>query len=195
MLLNKRITYRKLSDAELISFYKKKNDSLIIGELYNRYSHLVMGAAMKYIKNKHDAEDITMVVFEKLPSSILKSNIKNFKSWLYTVTKNEVFQLFRKKGIQSTELKPESENYRLNEENSLDKAHAKEKQLLQLEGLVETLKENQKKCILLFYIECKSYQEISILLKMEVNAIKSAIQNGKRNLKIKLENCEEFRSI
>ncbi len=195
MLLNKRKTYRKLSDTELISFYKKKNDSLIIGELYNRYGHLVMGAAMKYMKNKHDSEDITMVVFEKLPSRILKSDIKNFKSWLYTVTKNEVFQLFRKKGIQSTELKPESENYRLNEEDSLDKVHAKEKQLLQLEELVGTLKENQKKCILLFYIECKSYQEIATLLEMEINAIKSAIQNGKRNLKIKLENCEEFKSI
>lgn len=195
MLLNKRKTYRKLSDAELISFYKKKSDPLVIGELYNRYGHLVMGAAMKYMKNKHDAEDITMLVFEKLSTRILKSEIQNFKSWLYTVTKNEVFQLFRKKGIQSTELKPESENYRLNEEDSLNEAIAKEKQLLQLEEFVETLKENQKKCILLFYIERKSYQEIAALLKMEVNAIKSAIQNGKRNLKIKLENCEEFKSI
>jgi len=195
MLLNKRKTYRKLPDEELILLFKQHENSAIIGELYNRYAHLVLGASMKYTKNKHDAEDITMIVFEKLSSRIIKSDIKNFKSWLYTVTKNEVFQLFRKKGIKSTELTPESENYRIEHDNSLDKLLIKEDQLNLLEDSIESLKENQKKCILLFYIERKSYQEISKLLSLEINAIKSAIQNGKRNLKLKLENCEEFRSI
>ena len=96
MLLNKRKTYRNLSDEELILSFKQKNHSLIIGELYNRYAHLVFGVAMKYLKNKHDAEDITMIICEKLPQRISKSNIQKFKPWLYTVTKNEVFQLFRK---------------------------------------------------------------------------------------------------
>lgn len=195
MLLNKRKTYKKLTDDELIHTYKKNKSSLIIGELYNRYAHLVLGAAMKYTKNKHNAEDVTMTVFEKLPIKLEKSEITHFKSWLYVVTKNEVFQLFRRKGIDSTELTPESENLRLQQGSTIEMVELKDAQLNQLEKQVETLKENQKKCILLFYIERKSYFEISTLLGLEINAIKSAIQNGKRNLKIKLENCEEFRSL
>lgn len=190
MLVNKRKTYKKLSDEELIISYKEKSHSLIIAELYNRYAHLVFGVAMKYIKNKHDAEDITMIIFEKLPERICRSNIKKFKPWLYTVTKNEVFQSFRKKGIQQSELSAEPEN-----EDTLEAVHIKDEQLNLLEELVETLKSDQKQCITLFYLERKSYQEISDILHLEINKIKSAIQNGKRNLKIKLESCEEFKSI
>ena len=190
MLLNKRKTYRKLSDEELILSFKLKNDSLIIGELYNRYAHLVFGASMKYLKNTHDAEDITMIIFEKLPQRISKSNIQKFKPWLYTVTKNEVFQLFRKKGIKQSELSMEPEA-----KNTLEEVKLKDEQLDKLESLVETLKSDQRECIRLFYLERKSYQEISKILQMEIKKIKSAIQNGKRNLKIKLESCEEFKSI
>ena len=193
MILNKRKIYQNLSDEELILQYKKKEKPAIIGELYNRYAHLVLGTAMKYAKNKHDAEDITMVVFEKLPDRLIKSNIHYFKSWLYTVTKNEVYQVFRKKGVKSTELTSETENYRIEEEQSIELAFLKEEQLNQLELLLETLKEDQKKCLLLFYIERKSYQEISSILQIEIKTIKSAIQNGKRNLKIKLQHCEEFK--
>ena len=190
MLLNKRKTYRSFTDEELIATFKKSNRSDIIGELYTRYAHLVLGAAMKYLKNKVEAEDITMVIFEKLPKRLINSDIKLFKGWLYTVTRNEVYMFFRKKGINQVELKEETF---VKEELDLD---------LELEGKlnvlideVEQLKDPQKSCILLFYIERKSYLEISALLKLEVKKIKSAIQNGKRNLKIKLENCEEFRSI
>lgn len=195
MLLNKRKTYQKLTDENLILSYKEKESSLIIGELYNRYAHLVFGVSMKYLKNKHDAEDITMIVFEKLASRITKSEIKNFKSWLYTVTKNEVFMLFRKKGISKTELTNESENHHSKNEEALNAVIIKDQQLNQLESFVETLNQDQKDCIQLFYIERKSYQEISKILNMEIKKIKSAIQNGKRNLKIKLESCEEFKSI
>lgn len=190
MLLNRRKTYQKLSDEQLIIIYKRKNHTLIIGELYNRYAHLVFGVAMKYLKNKHDAEDITMIVFEKLPLRISKSNIHKFKPWMYTVTKNEIFQLFRKKGIKQTELIAEPE-----ENNTLEEVKLKDEQLNKLESLIKTLKKEQQQCITLFYIERKSYQEIAETMQLEIKQIKSAIQNGKRNLKIKLENSEEFKSI
>ena len=90
---------------------------------------------MKYLKNKHDAEDITMIVFEKLPLRISKSNIHKFKPWMYTVTKNEIFQLFRKKGIKQTELIAEPE-----ENNTLEEVKLKDEQLNKLESLIQTLK-------------------------------------------------------
>lgn len=190
MLFNKRKTYRKLSDEDLISIYKDKPTSLIIGEIYERYAHLVMGVSMKYLKNKFDAEDLTMVLFEKLPLKIEKNEIKTFKSWLFMVTKNECLMLLRKKGNRSSEIIKELESIDL-----LEEKQAKEVQLELLEDAIEILKEEQKECIKLFYIECKSYQEISIFLKRDIKKVKSAIQNGKRNLRINLEGRNEFKSI
>lgn len=190
MLFNKRKTYRKLSDEDLISIYKDKPTSLIIGEIYERYAHLVMGVSMKYLKNKFDAEDLTMVLFEKLPQKIKKNEIKTFKSWLFMVTKNECLMLLRKKGNRSSEIIKELESIDL-----LEEKQAKEVQLELLEDAIEILKEEQKECIKLFYIECKSYQEISIFLKRDIKKVKSAIQNGKRNLRINLEGRNEFKSI
>lgn len=189
-MLSKKRKYRGMSDEELILHHKEKESNLILGELYSRYSPLVLGVALKYASNKHDAEDLSMIVFEKLSGRILKSEIKNFKSWLYVVTKNEVFMFLRKKKIflNDNEIQIEDQ-YELND------IHIKESKLNLLEKMVHTLKDDQQKCIDLFYIHQKSYNEISTLLSMDIKKIKSAIQNGKRNLKIKLEQSEEFKSI
>ena len=189
MLFRFRKTYQSLSDAELVKMYKDKSSSAIIGELYTRYGHLVMGTSMKYLKNKANAEDLTMQVFEQLPKKISSHNIQRFKSWLYMVTKNECLMLLRKKGHLTTEIMKELES-----SNELHLKEEKEVQLNLLEQAITKLKDEQRHCIELFYLEQKSYQEIVFELKMDLKKVKSAIQNGKRNLKINLETKNEFKS-
>ncbi|MDG1657846.1 MAG: sigma-70 family RNA polymerase sigma factor [Crocinitomicaceae bacterium] len=169
--------------------YKDKSSSAIIGELYTRYGHLVMGTSMKYLKNKANAEDLTMQVFEQLPKKISSHNIQRFKSWLYMVTKNECLMLLLKKGHLTTEIMKELES-----SNELHLKEEKEVQLNLLEQAITKLKDEQRQCIELFYLEQKSYQEIVSELKMDIKKVKSAIQNGKRNLKINLETKNEFKS-
>ena len=70
----------------------------------------------------------------------------------------------------------------------LNKAEEKEKHFVALENAINELKDEQKKCIDLFYLKEKSYVEISEITGFAINEVKSYIQNGKRNLKIKLEN-------
>ena len=189
MLFRFRKTYQSLSDAELVKMYKDKSSSAIIGELYTRYGHLVMGTSMKYLKNKANAEDLTMQVFEQLPKKISSHNIQRFKSWLYMVTKNECLMLLRKKRHLTTEIMKELES-----SNELHLKEEKEVQLNLLEQAITKLKDEQRQCIELFYLEQKSYQEIVFELKMDLKKVKSAIQNGKRNLKINLETKNEFKS-
>jgi RNA polymerase sigma-70 factor (ECF subfamily) len=56
-----------------------------------------------------------------------------------------------------------------------------------LEDCIERLKEEQKKCIRQFYFDNRCYNEISADLDMDVKKVKSYLQNGKRNLKLCLE--------
>jgi len=97
MQLFRRAKYDTKTDKELIVLYKKGMDNEIVGILYKRYGHMVMGTSMKYLKNKFDSEDLCMQIFEKLPSKIISNEIDNFGGWLYQVTRNECLMKIRKK--------------------------------------------------------------------------------------------------
>lgn len=62
----------------------------------------------------------------------------------------------------------------------------KEKQITNLENAINLLSNEQKICIELFYLQNKSYQQIESITGYTNNEVKSHIQNGKRNLKLKL---------
>jgi RNA polymerase sigma-70 factor (ECF subfamily) len=55
--------------------------------------------------------------------------------------------------------------------------------LEQLEMAMKILGEEQKQCIELFYLQEKSYKEVTEITGFSMNQVKSFIQNGKRNLK------------
>jgi RNA polymerase sigma-70 factor (ECF subfamily) len=67
-----------------------------------------------------------------------------------------------------------------------DKAE-KEEKLVAVENAILNLKDKQRECIELFYLKNKSYIEIATQTGYTENEVKSYIQNGKRNLKIILE--------
>jgi RNA polymerase sigma factor (sigma-70 family) len=66
-------------------------------------------------------------------------------------------------------------------------ANKREQDYVALEKALAGLNEEQRKCVELFYIQDKSYNEIVEITGYSLNNVKSFIQNGKRNLKIKLE--------
>jgi RNA polymerase sigma factor (sigma-70 family) len=180
--------YKEYTDTELINNFLEKKDNLFIGILYERYGHLVLGLCIKYLKNKDEAQDAVIQIFTQLLTDLLKHKVQYFKSWLYTYSKNFCLMELRKR--QST-LKKElelKENLHLIMDFS-DPAHLneKEKQITHLELAIGELNEGQKICIQLFYLQNKSYDEVSAKTGYSNNEVKSFIQNGKRNLKLKLE--------
>jgi RNA polymerase sigma factor (sigma-70 family) len=79
----------------------------------------------------------------------------------------------------------------LQEEESNEDPQETEKLIAHLGEAIQTLKQEQKICVELFYLKKRSYQEISDQLGIDLKQVKSAIQNGKRNLKLKLEAIHE----
>lgn len=181
-----RKNIQSYTDLELIVLVRKNNQNAI-GELFRRYAALVMGLSLKYLKNQNLAEDMLMEIFEKLPKRIQKHEIQNFKSWLFSLTRNECLMELRKKKIISRDIEKEL-LYQpdVSEEVHLEKVQL-ENQLTELEQAIKTLKEDQKDALTHFYLEQKSYTEVSAVMGITLNAVKSLIQNGKRNLKLKLE--------
>jgi RNA polymerase sigma factor (sigma-70 family) len=182
MMFFNRNSYKSLSDEEIIVLYLTNKESKIIDEFYKRYCHLVFGVCLKYLKQKENAEDTTLEIFNQLGNKIEKHSIQNFKSWLFTITKNTCLMQLRKKNPQFIEIDnaPVSEDY----DDSLRSKEINELKLNLLEEALIELNSDQHYCIRAFYLEKKSYDEIVKDSNYSLNEVKSFIQNGKRNLKI-----------
>lgn len=181
--INRR-KYLQLPDKELIDLYLQEECAYTLPILYERYGHLVMGSCLKYLRQQQDAEDVTMKIFGELEAKLRKHEIVYFKSWLYQVTRNECLQFLRKKRpADSVSMDQLSQPFAFPDEDS----HDPEADLQLLEKAITHLRDEQKRCIELFYLEQFSYTEISEQLSIPLNSVKSAIQNGKRNLKIWME--------
>lgn len=180
-----------LTDEELIGFYRQSGDREIIGELFKRYSPLVLGVCYKYLVCRDDARDTAMGVFESLFASLKKYEVHNFKPWLVTVTKSHCAQALRAKKKEWATISHEEnllvdvmENGRFSHLNNEDDP---EEMFRKLHRAVGSLSPKQQQCILLFYFDDQSYQQVSELTGFTLNEVKSHIQNGKRNLRIELE--------
>lgn len=182
-----RKKYSEISDdSELASLYRKTGDLALLGELYEKYMPLVYGVCMKYLKSEEQAKDAVMQIFEQLISKLRVHEVSNFKSWLYSLTRN--YCLMELRSSQKHEF-INLEDYGVEKEVFLhpEDASADEQQLRKMEKCMEQLPEEQRVSIDLFYMQQKCYKEIAELTGYDMKKVKSYIQNGKRNLKICME--------
>ena len=179
------------SDEWYIARFRKKGDLEDLGKLYERYMHLVYGVCIKYLKDREAARDAVMHIFEKLIIEIPKRQIENFKPWLHVLTKNHCLMQLRAGKAKTSQKEKMLADTGFFMENSYelhpDNEQALERDLAVMKKCIELLKQQQKECVKLFYLEEKSYREISGELDIELKKVKSLIQNGKRNLKICIE--------
>ncbi len=181
-------------DQELIQLYLETNDTKHIGDLFERYAHLVYGITLNYFDHEDDRREAVMQVFEKLYEALKQFEISNFKCWLYSVAKNHCLMLVKKNNTVSfneqLELKKIQEDFMEFEEPfSLNNTSGS---LLEhkLPEALNNLSDDQRVCVELFYLQEKSYKEIAEITSFSLNQVKSFIQNGKRNLKMMLENVK-----
>jgi RNA polymerase sigma-70 factor (ECF subfamily) len=188
-LIFNRKNITQLPDEDIIQRYHESGNNAMVGELYNRYARLVFGVGLKYLKNKEESKDVMFSVFEKLLVDLKKYDIKNFKAWLYTYTKNECLMQLRKQKIKTID--PDIYDVPVKATDDEGETEELEVSLASLEAQIEGLVEEQKICIKKFYIENKSYNEIAEETGLTFNQIKSFIQNGKRNLKMRLTGIKD----
>ncbi len=197
LISGSRNTYDQLSDAELVTLYREKPDLEILGDLYKRYMYLVYGLCMKYLKNREDSQDAVMQIFEVIMHDIPRFEIRNFKSWLYGVSRN--FCLMRLRKEQTDRKRQDNISQEIFMESTMnlhpiDEPNNEDLQAL-LQTCLEQLKQEQRQCVELFYYKQRCYKEIADELEFDENKVKSCIQNGKRNLKICIESKAELKNV
>jgi RNA polymerase sigma factor (sigma-70 family) len=179
--------YQQMSDQELLEKFHADHDNEWLGILLQRYTLLLLGVCMKYLKNEEEAKDSVQQVFLKVIQELHKYRVDYFKSWLYMVAKNYCLMRIREKqGKITTEI---NDRLAAKEQDETDRQELLQNDLT-LDLMAASLKElnpEQQQCVTLFYLNKKSYQEISETTGFSMLQVKSYIQNGKRNLKILIE--------
>lgn len=177
------------TDQELLANFYRSHDNKWLGILFQRYTLLLFGVCMKYLKNEEEAKDAVQQVFMKALTELEKYKVDYFKSWIYMVAKNHCLMKLRgHPGKHTAELSDKMINVLSEEENELKWTHLEKEYTLEtLSASLQELNEEQKSCVILFYLEKKSYQEIAGQTGFSLMQVKSYIQNGKRNLKLLLE--------
>ena len=171
------------SDEALLAAYRRTGQSDYLGTLLQRYTLLMLGVCLKYLKDKEAARDAVQQVFLKVITHLPAGEIQNFKGWLYVLTRNHCLQLLRDKKHYAGD---EVLDALMAPEAGHTLALEKELTLQQLEAALQELAEPQQTCIRAFYLNQKSYQEIMEETGYSFAQVKSYIQNGKRNLRLSL---------
>jgi RNA polymerase sigma factor (sigma-70 family) len=178
--------HAEMDDQELLQRYKLTGEAEWAGVLYARYTSLVYGVCLKYLKDREASRDAVMQLFEKLLQTWRDHEVANIKSWLYVTARNFcLMQLRSQKGRHFEELSPTL--METDPALHLEDADELESNLGKLEKCIGELVNEQKTCVQLFFIEQKCYQDIARATGFDMNKVKSYIQNGKRNLKICME--------
>ena len=178
--------HKHISDQELLERFYADRDNQWLGILLERYTLLLLGVCMKYLKNEELARDSVQQIFLKAITELQKYRVEYFKSWIYMVAKNHcLMQLRDKSGKNTIEVKDSiaAEVDETDKESLLSNERT-------YEYMGEALKElnaDQQLCVTLFYMEKKSYQQIAEQTGYSMMQVKSHIQNGKRNMRILIE--------
>src|SRR6476619_8489897 len=77
-----------IDDKELLQRFQQDGNNEWLGILLQRYTMLLFGVCMKYLKNEEDAKDSVQQIFLKVINELQKYKVEYFKSWIYMVAKN-----------------------------------------------------------------------------------------------------------
>ncbi len=171
-----------MSEHQLILQYKETKNQRYLGQLYDPYMTLIYGTCLKYLKSTALAEDAVMDIYESLISKVLKYDIDNFRSWIYRISVNHCLEIIRKDKRHHSK-KSDAELMYTKQIFHPDDVQ-KEKDISIMEACIDTLQVRQKECIQQFYLHKKSYKDIADILSLSYQEVRSAIQNGRRQIKL-----------
>lgn len=182
-------TDEPVPEARRLAAYRRYGNVADLGALYEPYMDLVFSVCFKYLQDEQESKDAVMQVFEKLITDLKQHEVINFRSWLHSVARNYCLMKLRASRITvGYELAGEQEGELQIEVNTDDDAFALDAQLGALDECLQKLANEQRVSIELFYLQNKCYRDIAGETGFEMGKVKSYIQNGKRKLKICIEN-------
>jgi RNA polymerase sigma factor (sigma-70 family) len=178
-----------LTDADLVAAYQATGDLQTLSDLYERHIDLVYAVCYKYLRDEEASKDAVMQLFEQLISDLRRHSVGHFRNWLHSVARNHcLMQLRQQRPGQPADQLADDDTSPLDPALTTDPDEPDlNADLDRLHAQLATLPPDQRLCIDLFYLQQKSYADIATITGYDLKRVKSALQNGRRNLKLRLQ--------
>ncbi|WP_316796000.1 RNA polymerase sigma factor [Pedobacter agri] len=178
-----------LTDLELIQNILNGN-SAQYALLVKRHQRFVFTLALRFAKNREDAEEIAQDCFIKAYNALgtFKQTAK-FSTWLYTITYTTAMTFLRKKRLDTSSINDEETSIQLENHTSSFNADGYERRdsYKYLNQAIQLLMPDDAAIITLFYQGEQSLEEIGEALNMEPNTIKVKLHRARHRLKEKIK--------
>jgi RNA polymerase sigma-70 factor (ECF subfamily) len=182
--LGKDSPYEKLSDEALVQQIVGKNDTLLFGVLYDRYSRMVYNKCYGFARSQDEAEDLTqdvfLMLFVKLAS--FKGRSK-FSTWLYSFTYNFCVNYVnrnKQRKMSDKSVSMDVVDYKVADEVPDESIY--EMKANMLEKALEMVSPEDKSILLLKYQDGASIRELADLMELGESAVKMRLKRAKAKL-------------
>ena len=179
----------KSTDIELIKEVLA-GDQAAYADLVKRHQRFVFTLALRFTKNREDAEEIAQDCFVKAYRSLNNfQQTAKFSTWMYTIVYTTCMTFLRKKKLDTQSIDSEESQIQLTNHISAFKADQVEQKsrFAYLNMAINQLLPDDAAIISLFYQGEQSLEEISKALGMETNTVKVKLHRARHRLKEKLE--------
>ena len=169
-------------------------DHEAFAELVSRHQNAVVGTVAKMMNGSPDAEDIAQQVFLRLWKSAKRYQpTAKFTTYMFTITRNLVFNATRKKSIRKeSSIEEQAEDWNQQIENPHENERP-DNELLQKElreavdRAIASLPEKQRMAVILRRYEQMPYEDIAEVLGLSVSAVKSQLFRARTQLRDELD--------
>ena len=188
-----------LNDSEII-IKVLSGDQQAYALLVNRYRNYVFTLALRFTKNREDAEEVSQDIFIKAYRALADfKGTSKFSTWLYTIVNNTCITFLRKKRLQTYSLDKEGVFEVADSQDSGLRANLVEQKsrLSMVNNAISMLSPDDAEIITLFYKSEQSLEEIAQILGLETNTAKVRLHRARTRLKEKMQQhfSEEIKDI
>ena len=178
-----------LNDNELISKVLSGDQQAYAG-LVNRYQNYVFTLALRFTKNREDAEEVSQDIFIKAYRALADfRGASKFSTWLYTIVNTTCITFLRKKRLEVHSLDNEKVFEVADNQDSGMRANLVEQKsrLAMVNKAIKLLSTDDAEVITLFYKGEQTLEEIAQILGIEANTVKVRLHRARTRLKEKME--------
>lgn len=177
-----------LNDNEIIA-HVLRGDQQAYAEIVNRYKSYVFTLAIRFTKNREDAEEVSQDIFIKA-FRYLKDfrGDSKFSTWLYTIVNTTCITFLRKKKLEIHSLDNEKVFEVADNQDSGMRANLIEQKsrVAMVNNAINLLSTDDAEIITLFYKNEQTLDEIAVILGIEANTAKVRLHRARTRLKEKM---------
>jgi RNA polymerase sigma-70 factor (ECF subfamily) len=169
----------QLSDEQVIEKIRTTDTSLF-AIIIERYQKKLLHYAHSLIKDDDKSVDIVQASFIKAFVNLNSFNTKQkFNSWIYRIVHNETLNLLKKYPGET----PLLDDVDFKSEENIEENFIKDETKLQVEKCLREIPILYSEPLTLYYLEDKSYEEISDILRLPMGTVAVRINRAKKLMK------------